>query len=30
QLEGAIAIYDDPADLLAHYNESPLANNISC
>lgn len=26
QLQGAIAIYDHPADLLAHYNESPLAN----
>ncbi|HAZ45474.1 MAG TPA: hydrolase [Cyanobacteria bacterium UBA11369] len=24
QLEGAIAIYNDGADLLAHYNESPL------
>jgi len=24
-LEGAIAIYDDPADLLQHYDESPLA-----
>jgi len=24
-LKGALAIYDDPADLLAHYNESPLA-----
>jgi phosphoglycolate phosphatase-like HAD superfamily hydrolase len=21
---GCIAIYDDPADLLAHYDESPL------
>ena len=30
-LKGAIAIYNDPADLLAHYDESPLAaskNNI--
>ncbi len=26
-LKGAIAIYDDPADLLAHYDESPLAQN---
>jgi HAD superfamily hydrolase (TIGR01509 family) len=25
-LAGAIAIYDDPADLLAHYAESPLAS----
>ncbi len=25
QLAGAIAIYDDPADLLANYNNSPLA-----
>lgn len=25
QLQGAIAIYDHPADLLAHYDESPLA-----
>lgn len=24
QLQGAIAIYDHPADLLAHYDESPL------
>ncbi len=24
-LKGALAIYDDPADLLAHYDESPLA-----
>lgn len=24
-LHGAIAIYDGPADLLAHYNQSPLA-----
>jgi phosphoglycolate phosphatase-like HAD superfamily hydrolase len=23
-LSGAVAIYDDPADLLAHYDESPL------
>jgi phosphoglycolate phosphatase-like HAD superfamily hydrolase len=23
-LSGAVAIYDDPADLLAHYHESPL------
>lgn len=25
QLSGAIAIYDDPADLLKHYDDSPLA-----
>ncbi len=25
QLSGAIAIYDDPADLLQHYDRSPLA-----
>ncbi|HEV8194383.1 MAG TPA: HAD family hydrolase [Ktedonobacterales bacterium] len=25
RLEGAIAIYDDPADLLAHYDQGPLA-----
>ena len=25
QLSGAIAIYDDPADLLRHYDRSPLA-----
>ena len=25
QLSGAIAIYDDPADLLKHYDNSPLA-----
>jgi phosphoglycolate phosphatase-like HAD superfamily hydrolase len=24
-LAGALAIYDGPADLLAHYDESPLA-----
>jgi Predicted phosphatases len=24
RLNGAIAIYDGPADLLAHYDESPL------
>jgi hypothetical protein len=23
-LKGALAIYDDPADLLAHYESSPL------
>jgi HAD superfamily hydrolase (TIGR01509 family) len=27
ELEGAIAIYNDPADLLAHYSESPLGLN---
>lgn len=26
-LGGALAIYDDPADLLAHYNDSPLAHS---
>jgi len=26
-LKGAMAIYDDPADLLAHYDESPLARD---
>jgi phosphoglycolate phosphatase-like HAD superfamily hydrolase len=26
-LKGAIAIYDDPADLLAHYDDSPQAQN---
>lgn len=26
ELEGAVQIYDDPADLLAHYDQSPLAN----
>ncbi len=26
-LKGAIAIYNDPADLLAHYDKSPLARN---
>jgi phosphoglycolate phosphatase-like HAD superfamily hydrolase len=25
QLKDAIAIYNDPADLLAHYDTSPLA-----
>ncbi|HVF88735.1 MAG TPA: HAD family hydrolase [Blastocatellia bacterium] len=24
ELTGAVAVYDDPADLLAHYDESPL------
>lgn len=27
QLSGALAIYDDPADLLAHYDESPLGRS---
>jgi phosphoglycolate phosphatase-like HAD superfamily hydrolase len=27
QLAGAIAIYDDPADLLAHYADSPLGQD---
>lgn len=27
QLSGALAIYDDPADLLRHYAESPLIQN---
>jgi HAD superfamily hydrolase (TIGR01549 family) len=26
ELKGAIAIYDDPADLLRHYDESPLSD----
>jgi HAD superfamily hydrolase (TIGR01509 family) len=26
-LEDALAVYDDPADLLAHYDTSPLATN---
>lgn len=26
-LAGAVAIYDDPADLLAHYDSSPLGQN---
>ncbi|MBD2460618.1 HAD family hydrolase [Oscillatoria sp. FACHB-1407] len=29
QLKGAIAIYNDPADLLQHYDESPLAQAAS-
>lgn len=28
QLDGAIAIYNDPADLLAHYDDSPLAQAV--
>ncbi|NUZ07843.1 HAD family hydrolase [Schlegelella sp. ID0723] len=28
-LAGAVAIYDDPADLLAHWDESPLARRAS-
>jgi hypothetical protein len=24
-LNGALAVYDNPADLLAHWDESPLA-----
>jgi CAAD domains of cyanobacterial aminoacyl-tRNA synthetase len=28
-LQGAIAIYDDPADLLRHYETSPLVNGNS-
>jgi HAD superfamily hydrolase (TIGR01509 family) len=27
-LEGAIAIYDDPADLLEHYDRSPLGTSL--
>ena len=27
QLKEALAIYDNPADLLAHYNQSPLAKS---
>jgi HAD superfamily hydrolase (TIGR01509 family) len=27
-LQGAVAIYEHPADLLAHYNASPLANGV--
>ncbi len=27
-LKGAIAIYNDPADLLAHYDESPLVKGL--
>jgi hypothetical protein len=27
ELAGAIAIYDDPADLLAHYADSPLGQD---
>jgi HAD superfamily hydrolase (TIGR01509 family) len=29
QLEDAIAIYDDPTDLLAHYDRSPLAREAT-
>ncbi len=28
QLSGAIAIYDDPADLLRHYDSSPLGQGV--
>jgi len=28
QTAGAKAIYDDPADLLAHYDDSPLGKSI--
>ena len=28
ELKGALAIYNDPADLLAHYDASPLANKF--
>jgi len=28
QLAGALAIYDDPANLLAHYKTSPLAGDV--
>jgi phosphoglycolate phosphatase-like HAD superfamily hydrolase len=28
-LSGAVAIYEDPADLLAHYDDSPLAEGSS-
>ncbi|MBD0361611.1 MAG: HAD family hydrolase, partial [Coleofasciculus sp. C3-bin4] len=29
QLADAIAIYNDPADLLAHYSSSPFSSNPS-
>ncbi len=29
KLSGAVAIYDDPADLLVHYDDSPLSNAAS-
>jgi phosphoglycolate phosphatase-like HAD superfamily hydrolase len=29
QLQDAIAIYDDPADLVAHYDHSPLAQEAT-
>lgn len=29
QLQGAIAIYNDPADLLAHYDQSPLGQRAT-
>jgi len=28
-LSGALAIYDHPADLLEHYDESPLTHGVS-
>jgi len=28
ELEGALAIYDDPADLLKHYDSSPLGQGV--
>lgn len=28
ELAGAVAIYDDPADLLAHYDESPVGRRL--
>ena len=29
ELKGAIAIYDDPADLLANYDDSPIAKRLN-
>lgn len=29
ELAGALAIYDDPADLLAHYDQSPLGRGVT-
>ena len=29
ELAAALAIYDDPADLLAHYDESPLGQAMA-
>ena len=28
-LDGALAVYDDPADILAHFDKSPFARQLA-